>query len=40
MELVDIFDNNHGKGLDIGHNGDYSFDNNNVIILIIYPGEN
>ena len=40
MESVDIFDNIHGKGLDIGHNGDYSFDNNNVIKLNIYPGEN
>jgi len=40
MESVKIFDNIQGKGLDIGHNGDYSFKNDNVTKLNIYPGEN
>ena len=40
MESVNIFDDLDGKGLDIGHNGDYSFKNKNVIKLNIYPGEN
>ena len=40
MESVKIFDNIQGKGLDIGYNGDYSFKNDNVTKLNIYPGEN
>lgn len=40
MLTVEIFDNLKGKGLDIGHLGDYSFKNKDVIRLNIHPGEN
>jgi hypothetical protein len=37
MESVNIFDDLDGKGLDIGHDGEYIFQNSNVIRLNIYP---
>ena len=40
MLTVAIFDDLKGKGLDIGHLGDYSFKNKDVIRLNIHPGEN
>tara|TARA_B100001250_G_scaffold380638_1_gene372244 strand:- start:3994 stop:4665 length:672 start_codon:yes stop_codon:yes gene_type:complete len=40
MQTVEIFDDLKGKGLDIGHLGDYSFKNNNVIRLNIHAGKN
>ena len=40
METVNIFDDLDGKGLDIGHDGEYTFQNGNIIRLNIYPGEN
>ena len=40
METVNIFDDLDGKGLDIGHDGEYIFQNGNVIRLNIYPDEN
>ena len=39
MLTVEIFDDLRGKGLDIGHLGDYSFKNKDVIRLNIHPGE-
>ena len=40
MMTVNIFDEIEGKGLDIGHLGNYSFKNNDVVRLNIHPGEN
>ena len=40
MLTVEIFEDLKGKGLDIGHLGDYSFKNKDVIRLNIHPGEN
>ena len=40
MLTVELFDDLKGKGLDIGHLGDYSFKNKDVIRLNIHPGEN
>ena len=40
MMTVDIFDELEGKGLDIGHLGNYSFKNNDVVRLNIHSGEN
>ena len=37
METVNIFDDLDGKGLDIGHDGESTFQNGNIIRLIIYP---
>ena len=37
METVNIFDDLDGKGLDIGHDGEYIFQNGNIIRLNIYP---
>tara|TARA_B100000029_G_scaffold510451_1_gene601962 strand:+ start:524 stop:1177 length:654 start_codon:yes stop_codon:yes gene_type:complete len=40
MLTVEIFDDLKGKGLDIGHLGNYSFKNRGVVRLNIHPGEN
>jgi len=37
METVNIFGDFDGKGLDIGHDGESTFQNGNIIRLIIYP---
>jgi hypothetical protein len=37
MGTVNIFDDLDGKGLDIGHDGEATFKNGNIIRLIIYP---
>ena len=37
METVYIFDDWDGKGLDIGLDGEYIFQNGNIIRLNIYP---
>jgi len=39
MLTVEMFDNLQGEGLDIGHDGNYSFKNGNVVRLNIYPGD-
>ena len=40
METVNIFDDLDGKDLDLSHEGEYTFQNGNIIRLNIYPGEN
>ena len=40
MESVEIFDNIRGEGLDIGHDGEYTLQSDNITRLNIYPGEN
>ena len=39
MVMVELFDNISGKGLDIGHDVNYFFKNNNVVTLNIIPGD-
>jgi SAM-dependent methyltransferase len=40
MESIEIFNGLYGKGLDIGHDGEYTFKSDNITRLNIYPGEN
>ena len=40
MLTVEIFDSIEGKGLDIGHDGNYGFKNGDVVRLNIYEGDN
>jgi hypothetical protein len=39
MKTIEIFDSIIGTGLDIGHDGNYSFKNGNVVRLNIYSGD-
>ena len=40
MESIKIFNGLYGKGLDIGHDGEYTLQSDNITRLNIYPGEN
>ena len=40
MKSIEIFDGLYGKGLDIGHDGEYTFKSDNITRLNIHPGNN
>ncbi len=40
MESIEIFNGLYGRGLDIGHDGEYTLQSDNITRLNIYLGEN